>query len=175
MFICLFLNFIAPTVGGAGHIFHLNLTGFQLRVHTVDWLHTCTHSAARRNIAILHLYNIIDKPDFHRTVKIHATHTCCVRSHPGFTLAAALKAKYPQGLPSAFQSKQPVIQQCWLTLNFLRIAPAATYSRLKHTPTKLLSYLTINIGTSIANTHACTNTRAGAQICGLFVYSGEQY
>lgn len=59
-------------------------------------------------------------------------HTCCVRSHPGFTLAAALKAKYPQGLPSAFQSKQPVIQHCQLTLNFLRIAPSATYSPLKH-------------------------------------------
>lgn len=76
-------------------------------------------------------------------------HTCFVRSHPGFTLAAALKAKYPQGLPSAFQSKQPVIQHCQLTLNFLRIAPTATYSPLKHTartPAKLLSYLTINTG-----------------------------
>lgn len=60
-------------------------------------------------------------------------HTCCVRSHSAFTLAAALKAEYPQGHPSAFQSKQPAIQQCQLTLTFLRIAPAATYSRLKHT------------------------------------------
>lgn len=60
-------------------------------------------------------------------------YTCCARSHSGLTLAAALKAKYPQGHPSAFQSKQPAIQQCQLTLNFLRIAPTTTFSRLKHT------------------------------------------
>lgn len=87
-------------------------------------------------------------------------HMCCVRSHPGFTLAAALKAKYPQGLRSAFQSKQPVIQHCQLTLNFLRIAPTATYSPLKHTactPAKLLSYLTINTGLEQIHMHVQTH------------------
>lgn len=115
-------------------IFHLNLTViyfFSFLVSSWEFTlqNSCTpvHTQQPEETLQYHIYKISLR------VKIHAAHLLCTLPFWIYgTLAAALKAKYPQGHPSAFQSKQPAIQQCQLTLNFLRIAPTSTYSQLKH-------------------------------------------
>lgn len=93
------------------------------------------HSAARRNTAILHLYKIIDKPDFHMAemVKMHATHVLCTLPswlYFGSCPEGQISSRTPVCLPkqAACDSTLPVNPELSKNSSYRHIFPSKTHS-----------------------------------------------
>lgn len=88
---------------------------------------------SQKNTAILHLYKIIDKLEFHITVKMHATHVLCILSswlYFGSCPEGQISSRTPVCLPkqAACDSTLPVNPELSKNSSYRHIFPSKTHS-----------------------------------------------